>query len=156
MISVSSAPSFTLLEHQSPASCQSSSGDTAARCLQVCYIRRQTRVLRATTSAAQYLLTDDRFFSRTTRLSPSRKCFKTTRNHFAVTAQNPTHIMSTAIAMAPSPAPHDRNAYVDIAPSNSSPRETRISAPSASSHHAPRSESTSPRGSSGSKGSPTR
>ncbi|KFY75714.1 hypothetical protein V499_04319 [Pseudogymnoascus sp. VKM F-103] len=63
--------------------------------------------------------------------------------------------MSTAIAMAPSPAPHDRNAYVDIAPSNSSPRETRISAPSASNHHAPRSESTSPRGSSGSKGSPT-
>ncbi|OBT97380.2 hypothetical protein VE01_04279 [Pseudogymnoascus verrucosus] len=63
--------------------------------------------------------------------------------------------MSTAIAMAPSPAPHDRNAYVDIAPSNSSPRETRISAPIASNHHAPRSESTSPRGSSGSKGSPT-
>ncbi|KFX88330.1 hypothetical protein O988_09051, partial [Pseudogymnoascus sp. VKM F-3808] len=63
--------------------------------------------------------------------------------------------MSTAIAMAPSPAPHDRSTYVDIAPSNSSPRETRISAPSASNHHAPRSESTSPRGSSGSKGSPT-
>ncbi|KFX89802.1 hypothetical protein V490_06803 [Pseudogymnoascus sp. VKM F-3557] len=63
--------------------------------------------------------------------------------------------MSTAIAMAPSPAPHDRSTYVDIAPSNSSPRETRISAPSSSNHHAPRSESTSPRGSSGSKGSPT-
>ncbi|KFY85364.1 hypothetical protein V498_07728 [Pseudogymnoascus sp. VKM F-4517 (FW-2822)] len=62
--------------------------------------------------------------------------------------------MSTAIAMAPSPAPHDRNAYVDIAPSNSSPRETRISAPNASNHNAPRSESTSPRGSSGSKSSP--
>ncbi|ELR10389.1 hypothetical protein VC83_00478 [Pseudogymnoascus destructans] len=63
--------------------------------------------------------------------------------------------MSTAIAMAPSPAPHDRNAYVDIAPSNSSPRQTRIAAPSASNHHEPRSESTSPRGSSGSKSSPT-
>ncbi|KFY48246.1 hypothetical protein V496_10300 [Pseudogymnoascus sp. VKM F-4515 (FW-2607)] len=134
--------------------CQSSFGDTTCAAFKFVISAPKTRVLRATTSAAQYLLTDTGSSVAQPGCLQSRQRASDDQNHLAATVRNPTHTMSTAIAMAPSPAPHDRNAYVDIAPSNSSPRETRISAPNASNHNAPRSESTSPRGSSGSKSSP--
>jgi hypothetical protein len=64
--------------------------------------------------------------------------------------------MSTAIAMAPSPAPHDRPSYVDIAPSASSnsPPAPRVSSSATPNISAQRTGSGSPKSVSASKGSP--
>lgn len=68
-------------------------------------------------------------------------------------AQNP--IMSTAIAMAPSPAPHDRNNYVDIAPSAPLPSNGDARAqPGQQNAQGPRSGTGSPTGAGG-KSSPS-
>lgn len=56
--------------------------------------------------------------------------------------------MSTAIAMAPSPAPHDRSSYVDIAPaaaSSTSPPTHRHSTSATPIHPVQRRVSGSPR-----------
>lgn len=65
-------------------------------------------------------------------------------------------IMSTAIAMAPSPAPHDRSSYVDIAPSrpSNSPPALRNSASATPNHSAQRSGSGSPKTTPAAKSSP--
>lgn len=65
--------------------------------------------------------------------------------------------MSTAIAMAPSPAPHDRSSYVDIAPSApaASPPAQRVSASATPNQSAQRTGSGSPKSTPASRGSPT-
>ncbi|CAG8952050.1 hypothetical protein HYFRA_00000786 [Hymenoscyphus fraxineus] len=68
--------------------------------------------------------------------------------------------MSTAVAMAPSPAPHDRSSYVDIVPSgpsSKSPPAQRVSASATPNLSAQRTGSGSPKSTpaSASKGSPT-
>lgn len=64
--------------------------------------------------------------------------------------------MSTAIAMAPSPAPHDRSSYVDIAPSkpSKSPPALRASVSATPIHTAQRTGSGSPKVISAAKSSP--
>lgn len=64
--------------------------------------------------------------------------------------------MSTAIAMAPSPAPHDRPSYIDIAPSaaSTSPPAQRTSTSATPNQSAQRTGSRSPKSASASKGSP--
>ncbi|KAH8597999.1 hypothetical protein B0O99DRAFT_51548 [Bisporella sp. PMI_857] len=65
--------------------------------------------------------------------------------------------MSTAITMAPSPAPHDRSSYVDIAPSapSTSPPSQRISTSATPNHSAQRNGSGSPKVTPTGKKSPT-
>lgn len=64
--------------------------------------------------------------------------------------------MSTAIAMAPSPAPHDRSSYVDIAPSkpSNSPPAQRTSASATPNQAAQRTGSGSPKATPAAKSSP--
>ncbi|KAH7393234.1 hypothetical protein BKA64DRAFT_81384 [Cadophora sp. MPI-SDFR-AT-0126] len=67
--------------------------------------------------------------------------------------------MSAAIAMAPSPAPHDRSSYVDIAPSapqhpSTSPPAQRISTSATPNHSAQRTGSGSPKTTPTTKSSP--
>jgi hypothetical protein len=63
--------------------------------------------------------------------------------------------MSTAIAMAPSPAPHDRSSYVDIAP-GSTPKSPpgRVSASATPNMSVQRTGSGSPNGATAQKSSP--
>lgn len=64
--------------------------------------------------------------------------------------------MSTAIAMAPSPAPHDRSSFVDIAPVSApkSPPPGRVSASATPNLSAQRTGSGSPKAQSAQKASP--
>jgi hypothetical protein len=84
------------------------------------------------------------------KVYPRRASLNTTHS------RPPSNIMSTAIAMAPSPAPHDRPSYVDIAPSASStsPPAQRTSASATPNLSAQRTGSGSPKSASASKGSP--